>query len=467
MRLLNPTILLWFAAATIGIPCVQGQPDPPAVLTYAEYIKRVTEYHPAARRAELPLLRAEAERLAARGNFDPVLGADWQQKNFDNKLYYQIYQGELKVPTRLGIDVAGGYENTAGDFLNPENSTDRFGLWRVGLEADLLQGLFVNERNTQLRQADIAFRIADNQRQQLLNEVIYEATAAYLYWQQYTAVQDIILQNIGIARDYFFNTREAYFGGEKTAVDTLEAYLLLQDRNLLLRENSVALTKAVTDLNTFVWDATGRGNLPAGVLPERGALLFPQENLSALTDSLVLQHPKLLEKRNKQVSLNLEERLKREKLKPKLKAKYYPLLATSDEGVSPAFAWTDYKWGFDFSFPLLLRSERAGIQMTQVKIQSVSLDIQNTENQLRNQIENARIRQNILREQIALQEQNTAGYLQLMNAENEKFRYGESSVFLLNKRQEKYIESQIKLINLRTKYQAAVLQYLYYANRLL
>ena len=59
------------------------------------------------------------------------------------------------------------------------------------------------------------------------------------------------------------------------------------------------------------------------------------------------------------------------------------------------------------------------------------------------------------------------GYRLLLDGENEKFRFGESSVFLLNKRQEKYINGQLKLIELNIKLQVELLNYLYYSNGLI
>ena len=40
----------------------------------------------------------DAEWLAAKGLLDPKLTAGWQEKNFDDKLYYQLFQSKLKIP---------------------------------------------------------------------------------------------------------------------------------------------------------------------------------------------------------------------------------------------------------------------------------------------------------------------------------------------------------------------------------
>ena len=123
--------------------------------------------------------------------------------------------------------------------------------------------------------------------------------------------------------------------------------------------------------------------------------------------------------------------------------------------------------GIDFSMPLLFRSARADVQMGEVKLQEIALEIQNKRNELQNKIENSRQQQLIITEQIALQNRSNEGYRLLLEGENDKFFYGESSVFILNKRQEKYLDGRLKLIDLQVKLQRELLDYLYYTNALI
>ena len=56
------------------------------------------------------------------------------------------------------------------------------------------------------------------------------------------------------------------------------------------------------------------------------------------------------------------------------------------------------------------------------------------------------------RDQIELYAEVSANYARLLEAENEKFRIGESSIFLLNSREQKLLEAQLKLIKLQADY---------------
>lgn len=117
--------------------------------------------------------------------------------------------------------------------------------------------------------------------------------------------------------------------------------------------------------------------------------------------------------------------------------------------------------------PLLLRSEKADIVRGEIKIQETELDIQNKTNELQNKIENSWHQQKLLQDQIVLLNLNVENYRRLLDGEQEKYNFGESSVFLLNKRQEKYIDGRLKLIEIHIKQQIELLNFLYYSNQLI
>lgn len=437
------------------------------ILTYDEYIENIIQFHPIARKANLQLKLAEAETQAAKGTLDPILSSNWDQKDFDEKLYYRMYQGRLIFPTPIGVDVSAGYANSEGEYLNPQNVTDPYGLWFIGIEANLLQGLIVNERRAALQQAKIFQDLAENEKQILLNELIYSASMSYLQWQQFYYFQQILKENVSISNTYFENTKISYEHGEKSTMDTLEAFIAYQDAINLLQRNESTLIKARQNLENYLWF----NNLPITLQPSTqpesfGSTVFPVETNLNIAE-LAANNPLIQASINKQSVFEIEQKLKREKLKPKLKVKYNPLISTSSNSVAPSYSFYDYTWGFDFSMSLFLRSERAGIQKGEIKLQEIDLDIQDKRNELKNKIENSLQQQAILIEQVSVFEQNVKGYKQLLEGENEEFKYGESSVFLLNQRQEKYINGQLKLIEMKIKLQRERLNYLYYSNKLI
>ncbi|MCB9282713.1 MAG: TolC family protein [Lewinellaceae bacterium] len=420
------------------------------------------QHHPVAGQAALQREWAAAEMRAARGEFDPVLSSGWNDKYFDGKHYYRIFDAGFQIPTWFGLSVNGGYESADGLYLNPENKTDKNGLWTIGLEANLLQGLLIDDRRAALQQAKVFQQASENERIRILNELLFAATEAYIDWQAAYFTRQIIGDALNVAGEYLEATRQSFINGDKPAIDTLEAYLIVQDRLLQYQSNEIEVIRARQQLENFLWYDQIPLELQPATLPEEMGTENFEIPVSPVVDQILANHPDLLEKDYKIAQYSIEQRLKRDKLKPKLKLKYNPLVGTADTGVSPDYySIANYKWGFNFSMPLFLRSERAAIQMTGLKIREVEFELMDKRNSLRNKIEANLQKQNLLAGQVALQEQNRSNYGVLLEAEGEKFSYGESSVFLLNKRQEKYLESSVKRIELVAKLQLARAEYLY------
>ncbi|MFT5168923.1 MAG: outer membrane protein TolC, partial [Saprospiraceae bacterium] len=364
-------------------------------LTCKEFLDNLLKYHPIAKQANLRLDLGAVALLAAKGNLDPVVSADWNQKNFDDKLYYRQYQAKLKFPTKLGIDVVGGYENTEGVFLNPENSTDDFGLWYIGVEVNVLQGLIVNERKIALEQAKVFQDLVKNEQRIALNELLHNAFSAYFLWQEYYYSKVVLTENISIANTYFDNTKQTFEGGEKTAMDTLEAFILYQDAIAFLQKNELDLIDARQKVENYLWYDEAPVALQENTIPEDYKNAFFSETVNFENPNLS-SHPVILAAINKLSYFEIEQKLKREKLKPKLQIKYNPLLTTSENSIAPNFSATNYKWGFDFSMPLLLRTERADIQRGEIKLRETALGIQNKRNELQNKIESSLQQQALL-----------------------------------------------------------------------
>ncbi len=438
--------------------------DSTRILFYNEFIENIFSYHPIAQKAELNLEKGRAELLSAKGALDPVVNAGWDQKQFDGKEYYNKYGVKLKIPTPIGVSVVGGYDKAEGYYLNPENTTGEDGLWNVGVEVDVLQGVLNNERRISIKQAEVFNAMSVLERRLLLQDLVFDATQAYLIWQQYEAIRQVLDENIRIAEEYKQHTVQSYLQGEKTTMDTLEAATLLQDAISWQQKNSMGLSKARQMLENFLWFEGSPVALQEATTPDDYTRHFVHVNNLSSVD--LSGHPLLLSTENKITYYELEQKLKRDKLKPKLKVKYNPLINAG--GDDAGFYPTDnYKLGLEFSTPILWRTERGEIDKGEIKIQEYELELLNKTNELNNKIENSSIQLQLKQAQYELMQQNVASYKTLMENENEKFRYGESSVFLYIKRQEKYITGQLKLIEIQIDYQMELLTYLYLTNQLI
>ena len=183
------------------------------------------------------------------------------------------------------------------------------------------------------------------------------------------------------------------------------------------------------------------------------------------TDNLsVSTNPDLLVYDYKLRDLSLEQRLKQQKLLPKLSFKYEALANgfdftpanETDFGIGD-FVLQDNKWGSKFfhadssSAPPVadvqlntIKQERTQLQRTQ----------KNGELELKLAQYNEQIRQ--ISEQLVIYRQIVNDYESLLEAERTKFRFGESSVFLLNSRENKLLDARLKLVKLESELAKAI-----------
>jgi outer membrane protein TolC len=147
----------------------------------------------------------------------------------------------------------------------------------------------------------------------------------------------------------------------------------------------------------------------------------------------------------------IEQKWKKEKLKPKLNLEYN-FLNKPIENSAYSFSTENYKWGVDFSIPLLLREARGDLKMQQVKILENQNNLLWKKQQILQKIEYLQTQQTIMRQQFSIAQQNSLNGEKLLQGENIKFNNGESSVFLVNQRENYYLDQQQKALDYERKW---------------
>ncbi|HRO99705.1 MAG TPA: transporter, partial [Flavobacteriales bacterium] len=153
-------------ALLLGWALAQAQVPP--VLTREAFVRIVLNGHPMARQAALRPELGEAAVRSARGGFDPVAMASYDEKSFDEKNYFTLLDAGLKVPTWYGVELFAGFQENTGDQLNPQALTPADGLLKVGGQLSLGQGLFIDQRRATLRRAEAYLRATQAEQEQML-----------------------------------------------------------------------------------------------------------------------------------------------------------------------------------------------------------------------------------------------------------------------------------------------------------
>lgn len=423
-------------------------------LSLEEYLGYVKKYHPVIKQANLITSTNEAKLLKARGAFDPKIEVDFEKKEFKNTAYFEKLNSVFKIPTWYGIELKGSYENNSGQFLNPELNTPENGLYNIGVSVSLAKNLFINKRMATLKQAKLYLKQGKLEQQLLVNEILFEAIEAYLNWTKYHQSLEAYKRFSNNSQFRLNNVVKSYKAGDKPAIDTLEASINLNSRKLDLEKSRINYLKSTLALSNYLWIGD---NTP----------LVLKENIAPVSDTFVQirsllnssisstttpieNHPKLQLLELKKQNLQIEKRLKINNLLPKVDFQYNLLSSNVDNFDS--FKAANYKKSLQVSIPLFLRKSRGDLQLAKVKLQDIDFEIASTKTILLNKIKATEQEITSLETQNNLLKGLVKDYDKIVKSEERKFSLGESSVFLINYREVKLIETQLKEIENNYKF---------------
>jgi outer membrane protein TolC len=415
-------------------------------LDLESFILQVRENHPLSFIARNYILQAEQFTITSKGAFDPLAVAQINQKYYDGKTYYSTLSTGVKIPTRFGVQFKGMVDWNRGDFLSPEDVTPANGLGLLGIEVQLGRGLLTDEQRTQLKRAQNALLMSEVERNIALNDLLYEAGADFVSWQE-SYNQMLLAQDMaGFAKNRFDQIKEKVFAEDRPAIDTVEALAIYTQRLFELNQKTVLEQNARLKVQSYLWD---QGLAPLFFDSTVNPAVLTIQQIT-ITQAAELDETPLLQAYDyKLTDLNYERKLKIEQLKPQLSLNYNFL----QDAQSPLsnYSVNNYKWGGTFYMPIFLRKERSSLEMTKLKIENTKYEQSLKQRELnikQQQLFNewsAQIEQSAQLETIA------ESYKQLVEGEQDLFDLGESTVFLINMREINYINAQMKLLETQAK----------------
>ncbi|WP_010518077.1 TolC family protein [Croceivirga radicis] len=427
------------------------------VLGFKEYLGYVKKHHPIAKQAQLTLSIGQAQLLKARGGFDPKVEVDYTRKEFKDTQYWERLNATFKIPTYFGIEFKGGYEQYEGTYINPSETVPDNGLYSAGVSMSILDGFWANERMATLRKAKFFRERSKAEQDLLVNQVLYNAAVAYFDWVQAYGEAQVYVDFLENAEIRFRGVKQAALVGDKAMIDTVEAKIVVENRQLSLEQAQVSLMKKRLELSNFLWINDIPVELKEGIAPDNELALELDETLEInglpLDSFTIDNHPKLRSLEFKIKELLVDKRLKTNKLLPKLDVEYNFLTTEPDQINS--FVPENYKGGVSFNFPLFLRKERGDLRLAKFKLRDAEFERDNAQVEIRNKVLaiygelDSFDRQNVYIDQIV------RDYNTLLAGEERKFGVGESSLFILNSRENKLIDAELKRLSVRNKFYKA------------
>jgi outer membrane protein TolC len=425
------------------------------------FYQLVVKNHPLSKQANLELEYGRVSVLKAKGGFDPKVFNNLNQKYYNSKQYYSLLDAGLKVPTWYGLELKTGFENNRGTYIDSQEKSPQGGLWYGGASLTLGQGLFIDQRRAEFAKSKIFQKSTVFERQLQLNELIYEAGYAYWNWFLTHNSREVLSEALDLAQVRLQAVKQSAEYGDRPFIDSVEAKIQVQNRESMLRSFEAEQQNATNKLATYLWEENlvplELDSLTRPVSVDSISIKALLTLSETIIDSTLNNHPYLQITNFKIKSLEVDQRLKMEQLKPTLNLNYNFLNEPVNYNPFNQFSVNNYKWGFNFEMPVFLRKERADFQLSNIKLQDEKLNFENNKAYLLAKIQNANVdlKNSII--QLEIYRNTVSDSKRLLDAEKTMFEGGESSLFLINARETAYIQAKLKYIEVLTKNQQAYL----------
>lgn len=426
------------------------------LLSIEQTLGIVRKFHPVIKQSFLQNEIAKNELKASKGIYDPSIQINLLEKTFDKKLYYKYNTTEIKIPLWYGIDIKAGTENNIGERIDPtltKNSSSY-----LGLSIDPLRGIIVDKRNSVIKQAQNFLDLTKNEQLLVVNDLLLDATSAYWNWVNAYYNNDILKKSIDNNLERYEVIKQLVNAGDRAAIDTAEALTQLQTFEILQTQSTIDLQKARLALSNYFWTNTGMPyELEESISPLCNFELIKINalelgNLEELVNQANVTHPKIKMIESKSAVLDIEKKLKIIELFPSLKLNYNAL-STNIGSISPPFNTSNnYKYGFSLTMPIFQRQSRGELAKTKNKIEDLNWDKKYFALEIENKVKSSFAEFYAIKQQIKTNEAILNTNKLLFEVENTKFKMGESSLFLVNARELKYIETAQKHIAFKTKF---------------
>lgn len=427
------------------------------VLSQEQFFDIIRKYHPVARQADLNIEIAKADVITARGGFDPLITTNLAKKTFDGTQYYNHLQPELRIPTWYGIEIVAGAEYLAGDRTNREETLGRSSY--AGIVVPLAKNLLMDKRRAVLQTAKVYSTLSEIEKESTLNDLLLEAAKKYWNWAYHSQVFSVYRNAVAVNENRFKLIKTAYNMGDRPALDTSEALTQLQSFQLLQNDAFLAQQNAALDLSLFLWTENNEPVLlPGDVRPDSAWIT---ENFSGISiplmDTLLSRvrsnHPDLLQYPLKLEALTIDRKLKFQQLLPKLDFKYNQLGKGYNifNAKSGALFNNNYQLGVGLAVPLRFSEGRGEYRKAKLKIIQTELEQSIKLREIENKIRSYFNELYTLINQSALAENSYRNFYTLQKGEELKFKNGESSLFLVNSRENKALEAMQKLLKIKSE----------------
>jgi outer membrane protein TolC len=446
------------ATAVWGVACARAA-NP---LSLDDVLASVEKNYP-------PLLVALAERdiaagelLQAQGRFDLNLGA---QVDTDRLGYYEnerLNAGLEQAFSTWGTSAYAGWRTGTGSFATYDGKLDTrsLGEWRAGVRIPLVRNRTIDDRRAGVQKAGIGRRIADLSVDQQRIAIIQAAARRYWDWvasgQRLRVARDVLR----IAEDRDRQLREAAALGQIAAVEVTENQRQILQRQAQLVEAERGVQQYGFELSLFYRDASGNPIVPQPsqlppALPATAAP--PVDQLETDLDFALQRRPDLARLSAQREQTQVDVALAENERRPALDLN---MGFTSESGTGVVRRGPqEWKGALVFQVPWQRRAAAGKQAVAEAKVNQFTQRERFTRDQIEAEVRDAASAVRAAHERALLAKEEVRVALDLADAERERFRLGDSTLFTVNLREQAAVDAELRDVGAVNDYLRAVTVY--------
>lgn len=450
----------WMARPQLG-----SLPDPSTIpmIRLDDVLASVTQTYPLLTIAELDRTIAQARYLMAQGNFDFRMKAG---TSFNELGFYRTRRFEAgfeQATTVLGTTFFGGYGISGGNFAsyNGALATRSQGDWTGGMMVPLLRNRPIDERRAELQSTDIGRNLASFNVDEQQISYTFAASQAYWAWlaagQRYRYANELL--EIATVRQGILS--EAADLGQIAMIDVTDNQRAILQRQSTVIATERALQQAAIALSLFLRDSAANpyiasnNQLPRDFpTPSR----FGIERLADATSDALGRRPELrfLESARQQAEVDVA--LARNARNPMLD---FQISYTQGMG-DPRTVLRgpeELKGGLYFDLPVQRRRATGRLQASEANVAQIRAREQFQRDQISADVRNALLAVQMAFDRLQILRQEVEVATQLQGLEQDRFDLGDSTLFLVNLREEATFDAELRTVSAIEEYFSAYAGY--------
>ncbi|WP_347252187.1 TolC family protein [Legionella sp.] len=444
---INPILLILLLLSSSESFSKVNQP-----LKLTDILEKVDQFYPQVIIAYLEISKAQGDYISALGKFDPNLNINSRSQPFGGYVNTHI-DNELVVPTlRNGLKLFGGYRIGRGDWpIYYQNYlTNSGGEYRVGLSFPLLRNRAVDKERTALFTQAETIHLNNQNAASTKIKIYQEAIQAYWRWVEAGFQLKAFKQLLSLAKKRQNAITKQANQGELAKLAIAENLQMMIQREQFVNQGEMMLEQAAINLSIYYRDERGRrlkpktSQLPLQVADKR-------LTVSTIFDKLK-GHPELRKMESYYRIIKMKQNLARNDLLPNLDAMAYTSKQYGSGGY-PRLIPQAALVGISFKFPFCQREAKGRLLSSTSELQQIKTKRKFIYEKLSNQLANLFIAIRMYSQQINLLTRSLRLAKKVEHGEIKKFYAGDSTLFLVNQREQTTTQVRLDLINAKISLQ--------------